>query len=96
MGFDLDRLDDAQRPEPDYTPATTISELADIVAMSPVRKHGASWADAVTVAEAIRRGDRDPLVDYPFLYGIAAARSRTADPALRAAILRIEQAGAQA
>jgi len=91
MGFDMDRLDDAQRPEPDYSAAKSIDDLVDIVAMSPVRKHGASWADAVAVAEAAHRGERSPVERYPRLAAIAEARNRVADPQLIAAVRRIEE-----
>lgn len=91
MGFDLERLDDSNHAEPDYDSAQSIAELTDIVSMASHRKRGADWAEAIEVADAALKGERDPLLNHPFLAGIAAARGRTGDPGLRAAIRRIEQ-----
>lgn len=90
MGFDLDRLDDAQRPEPDYSGARTIGRLTDIVAQAPRRKD-VSWAEAIEIAGAAHRGERSPVERYPRLAAIAEARNRVADPQLIAAVRRIEE-----
>ena len=90
MGFDLDRLDDAQRPEPDYSAAKSIDDLVDIVGQARRRKD-VSWAEAIEIAVAARRGERSPVERYPRLAAIAEARNRVADPQLIAAVRRIEE-----
>lgn len=87
-------LDPHADHEPDYSGAQTIDDLVDVVSMSARRTTGTGWEEAAEVAERALKGERDPLVEYPLLHGIAAARGRTGDPGLRAAIRRIEEADA--
>lgn len=89
MGFDLDRLDDALRPEPDYSAAKSIDDLVDAVSQAPRRKD-VSWAEAIEIAGAAHRGERSPVERYLRLAAIAEARNRVADPQLIAAVRRIE------
>jgi len=87
---------DTQADHVDFSTARSIAELADVVSMSPRRPSGAvTWEEAAAAVEAGRRGEGLPVERHAFLWGIAAARNRTSDPQLNAAVLRIEQTEAE-
>lgn len=89
MGFDHDRLD-AVQDEPDFAAATSIAELADMVAMSPKRT-SVDWAEGVRVANVAKAGEAWPVERHRQLYGIAAAKNRSTQKELNDAVVRIEK-----
>lgn len=88
MGFDHDRLD-AVQDEPDFATATSISELADMVAASPKRT-AVEWSEGVRVANLAKAGEAFPIERHAFLYGIAAMKNRSTQRELNDAVLRLE------
>lgn len=71
----------------DFSTASSIAELTDLVTAAPVRPT-VPWTEAV----AFVKGDPSPIDRYPYLRGAAAARNRSTDPQLAAAVRRIEEA----
>ncbi|TXL63561.1 hypothetical protein [Zeimonas arvi] len=82
-------LDPQADHEPDFATATSISELADMVAMSPKRT-AVDWAEGVRVANLAKAGEQLPVERHAFLYGIAAMKNRSTQRELNEAVLRLE------